>query len=62
MREGYGEKPQKNNMSKHMEPGKQDVCGKENRLFTIASSYIMVGTISTDFVKGRMILKFLSGK
>lgn len=43
-----------NNMSRPMEPGKQDVCGKENRLFITAASYITVGTISIDFAKGRM--------
>lgn len=36
------------NMSKHVEPRKQDVCGKENRLFTTAASHITVGTISID--------------
>lgn len=30
------------NISKHMGPGKQDVCSKENRLFTIALLKITV--------------------
>lgn len=44
-----------------MDPGKWDVCSKETRLSIVSTSYITV-TISIDFARSRMILKFLCGQ
>ena len=53
-------KTTENDTSKHMEPGEQGVCGREHKLSTTVSSYVMChGFVQFDAAKERMMLKSL---